>query len=119
MAVGLRKNKTLKFLYLNKNPSIGTKGLKAILESVSDHESLRLIRYHSNQMTMGHAQVWGQWLGTNPNLPRISFENNGMTDAMFSWIVKGLSTNSTVFELSVPQNRIGDDGIAALRFVYM
>jgi len=114
LAVGLRKNKALKCLYLNKNPSIGPEGLQTILESISKHDSLRLVRYNSNQMKMEHAEVWGQWLATNPNLVRISLENNGITDDMFQCIVRGLATNTKIFELAVPQNQIGDDGIAAL-----
>ena len=56
LAVGLRKNKSLKFLFLSKNPSIDPVGLKVILEAISNHPSLRCLRYNTNQMSMGHAQ---------------------------------------------------------------
>ena len=117
LAVGLKKNKTLKFLHLNKNPSIKEDGFKTILESITNHPSLRCLWYNSNRMNAGHTKILGEWLSTNPNLPRISMEHNGITDVMFIDVVDGLAKNKTVFELNVAKNDISDEGMAAFRFV--
>merc|ERR1712176_74498 len=99
---------------LSKNPSIDANGFKTILDSISNHPSLRCLRYNSNRMTVEHAQVLSAWLATNPNLPRIGLEHSTITDVMFVEICRGLAQNHIVFELNVAKNSIGDQGIEAL-----
>merc|ERR1712228_12614 len=114
LAVGLKKNKSLKYLFLSKNPSIDADGFDVILQSISKHPSLRCLRYNTNQMTMGHAQVLSKWFATNPSLPQIGMEHSNINDLMFIEMMKGLAQNNTVFDLNVAKNSIGDEGIEAL-----
>eukprot|EP01084_Bolivina_argentea_P077099 139786_1 len=64
-------------------------------------------------MTMSKAQIWSKWLATNPSLPRISMEHCAINDEMFIELINGLSTNSTIFELTLGKNMIGDKSIKA------
>jgi len=73
-----------------------------------------LMRLNTLSMGMAQCKVLGSWLSHNPNLPRISLCGNALTDAMFVLIANGLATNETIFGLDVSDNRIGDEGVAAL-----